>query len=383
MSLHADRGFLPRPNPLQSLDIKHNLVESLASDMPMLLASHKFRDMINKLPVIDYASVTGQELNRLMLIYSYFASAYIWGGIDEKPLEKAVLPKQISVPFVQLANKVGRPPILSYDSYCLQNWKTKNGKYNTDDIVVDNLELLQNFVDDYDEDWFILIHVDIEARGGRTLTGLNSARCKAFLDEGPELVCEGLKVMHSGLTSMVETFARMPEKCSPDVYYKKVRPYIFSFENVVYEDCFDNVPKSFRGETGAQSSLVPAIQLGLGIRHKQSMLTEHLNIMRDYMPPEDQSYLKNLEASVLPYDESHPHPEKWDMRAKIISYKNKELNEVYTSCIEELGKFREMHFQYAVDYIHKKVDNPTGTGGTPFMKWLKELRDETESFKLS
>ena len=380
MSIHTDRGFLPKPRPLTTLGVDHELVESLAKDMPMLLSAHKFRDMMRKLPLIDYANAEGQVLDRLMLIYSYFASAYIWGGIDEEELGELVLPRQISVPFVQLANKVGRPPILSYDSYCLQNWTTINGP----DIVVDNLELLQNFVDVYDEDWFILIHVDIEARGGEVIKHLTQAKAHGFLDKGPEVLTDDFKGMHKGIQSMVATFARMPEKCSPDVYFKKVRPYIFSFENVIYEDCFDGKPQSYRGETGAQSSLVPAIQLGLGIRHKQSMLTEHLEIMRNYMPPEDRCYLANLDASVSPYNyDTIPHPEKWDLRAKILHYKNKQLNEAYTACIEELYKFREMHFQYAIDYIHKKVDNPTGTGGTPFMKWLKELRDETDSFKLN
>jgi hypothetical protein len=29
-------------------------------------------------------------------------------------------------------------------------------------------------------------------------------------------------------------------------------------------------------------------------------------------------------------------------------------------------------------YVAQKVSNPIGTGGTEFMRWLKQLRDETE-----
>ena len=45
----------------------------------------------------------------------------------------------------------------------------------------------------------------------------------------------------------------MPEGCSAEVYFKKVRPYIFGFTDIVYEGCFGDVPQSYRGETGAQS----------------------------------------------------------------------------------------------------------------------------------
>jgi hypothetical protein len=33
--------------------------------------------------------------------------------------------------------------------------------------------------------------------------------------------------------------------------------------------------------------------------------------------------------------------------------------------------------EFALDYIFAKVADPSGTGGTPFMKWLSQLGDET------
>ena len=49
---------------------------------------------------------------------------------------------------------------------------------------------------------------------------------------------------------------RIPEKMDPALYYKTFRPYIRFFENVVYEGV-ETGPLDFRGETGAQSSIMP------------------------------------------------------------------------------------------------------------------------------
>ena len=57
----------------------------------------------------------------------------------------------------------------------------------------------------------------------------------------------------------VAVLKRIPEKMDPSLYYEKFRPYIRFFENVVYEGVPD-VPIHHRGETGAQSSIVPTMR---------------------------------------------------------------------------------------------------------------------------
>ena len=54
---------------------------------------------------------------------------------------------------------LGRPPILSYGSYCLDNWYRPNPK---EDISLENVALITNFLGGVDEDWFVTIHVCIE-----------------------------------------------------------------------------------------------------------------------------------------------------------------------------------------------------------------------------
>ncbi len=100
-----------------------------------------------------------------------------------------------------------------------------------------------------DEDWFILVHVDIEARAGAAMRAFQSA--KAVAD--PLAMQSLLETAAGSMALMNRTLDRMPEACSPEVYFKKVRPYIFGFTNIIYEGCFGNAPQNYRGETGRKA----------------------------------------------------------------------------------------------------------------------------------
>ncbi len=91
--------------------------------------------------------------------------------------------------------------------------------------------------------------------------------------------------------------------------------------------------------------------------------------MRQYMPPSHRAFIGHIE--------SHD-----SIRDYIIKNKANTLKPIYNSCLKQLHLFRTTHLNYAVEYIHKKVANPKGTGGTPFIQWLKQLTEETENFYL-
>jgi indoleamine 2,3-dioxygenase len=178
-------------------------------------------------------------------------------------------------------------------------------------------------------------------------------------------------------------FRKMPEKCDPYIYYHRVRPYIFGWKNnpslpegLVYEGCFDDKPQLFRGETGAQSSIVPALDALLSVVHEKDELREYLDEMKSYMPPSHRELIKFIE------DHSQV---KTDIK------NNEELIALFDDCCQEISIFRSQHLQYAADYIHNQNTKNTlfgtggskvrGTGGTPFMKYLRKHRDETDLTK--
>ena len=61
------------------------------------------------------------------------------------------------------------------------------------------------------------------------------------------------------------------------------------------------------------------------------------------------------------------------------------LTAAFNACIEQVARFRTRHLEYAASYINKQAgsiagnDPDVGTGGTPFMKYLKKHRDESRA----
>jgi indoleamine 2,3-dioxygenase len=390
----TDRGFLGIQDPLRNLTAQNEkyvpLVARLENISCMLgtwIEQRRLREeLVSNLRDVshlldeDFLDTLDEfSAERVMLLFSYMASAYVYARYE---LPATRIPCEIAIPLVKIAEKVGRKPILSYASYCLTNWERKvGGDLNVNPICLDNINLMTNFctpeVGKQDEDWFILIHVEIESNAAPGV-----AACKTLLAEAAQpwglkeqMAAHILTEIHRSLIGMNATLARMPEQCSPDNYFRWVRPYIFSFKDMVYEGCFNNAPQTFRGETGAQSTIIPIFLAALGVRHKDSMLTQHLEEMREYMPKPHREFLQNL---LIQQDEN---------AVPIVSLrrhaKNGRLREIYNDCIAQIVQFREKHFEYAVNYIYNKVESPEGTGGTPYVPWLKQLKEETEEHILS
>ena len=377
--------FFPKTPPIRYYKTKSKSLLNLtniASELPKLLLTNKVQTTINNLKKDDFSvdllinKKNEKEINLAMAHLSFIAHAFIWGG--KKP--EKILPEVVSDPWVKLSKYLGRPPILSYASYCLDNWY----KINDDKpIALDNVALINNFLGGVDEDWFVTIHVCIEDAAS---DAIDSAYKISKLDESSKTdeFLLNLNRINNSLKKVNEIFSKMPEKCDPYIYYHRVRPYIFGTKDnpdlkkgLIYENQYNNEPQFFRGETGAQSSIIPFLDGALGIEHTNDNLRHYLNEMRDYMPPNHRKMIEDVEVS---------------SNAKELIYRSKKLIQKYNSCLEEIRKFRAQHLEYAATYIHKQaqVSNSfgsggstvRGTGGTPFMKYLKKHRDETNQQKV-
>jgi indoleamine 2,3-dioxygenase len=289
----------------------------------------------------------------------------------------------LAQPWYAVAQRLGRPPVLSYASYALDNWRRLDSQKP---IALDNIVLLQNFLGGLDEEWFVVVHVQIERQAGAGLDGLVQAMNSAAADRQSDVLM-GLRALASAQTEMRNTLLRMKERCDPYVYYTRVRPYIHGWKNspalkdgLLYNgvSAYAGRPQAFRGETGAQSSIVPCLDAGLGITHAPDPLTVYLQEMRDYMPPRHRAFLHSLGQSVDERGRPLLSGYIQDRKAQ-----NPDLWTAFCACVDLLAQFREIHIGYADSYIHRQhqsyVSNPTavGTGGTPFMAYLQKHLDET------
>lgn len=366
------RGFLPSQDPLTRLPRDFDAWESIATGLPKLLASDHVRRSIEALPPFPLDRIgNDREWERAMTLLSYLGHAYVWRG----PRPADVLPKNLAMPWYAVAKNLGRPPVLSYSSYALHNYFRLDPKR---EIECGNIALIQNFLAGIDEEWFILIHVDIERKAAPGMAVLHGCLDAAETADAEQLQ-HLLTAVQRSVESMYATMTRMPEWCDPYIYYQRVRPYIHGWKNhpdlprgIVYEgvEAYSGRPQQFRGETGAQSAIVPSLDAMLGVGHKEDLLRSYLMEMRTYMPPAHREFIESLEA-------------RGSVRPFVQRCRRAGLTEAYNACLEEVERFRSLHLEYAGRYIFRQAQtddkNPhaVGTGGTPFMPYLTKHRDET------
>ncbi len=371
------RGFLPETDPVAHLPSELSIWDEIAYDLPKLLVSQRVRTFLRRLPVIDPTSVlqSPAQWRRAMQALSYIGHAYVWGEADPAPS----LPEAVARPWFLVAQRLGRPPVLSYASYALDNWRRLDPE---GPITLENIALLQNFLGGLDEEWFILIHVAIEAAAAPAIRVL-PLLVQAVREEKADEAQKFLETLAGTLEELYRLLLRMPEQCDPYIYYHRVRPYIHGWKNnpalpegLVYEGvaAYGGQPQQFRGETGAQSGIIPAVDAALGITHAEDPLRAYLREMLDYMPPGHRQFVLDFE--------------RYEMAQRRHFFMQPALKALYNACVHWVERFRSLHLEYAASYIARQhqasLANPTavGTGGTPFMPYLAKHRDETQQHKI-
>lgn len=189
-------------------------------------------------------------------------------------------------------------------------------------------------------------------------------------------------------------------------------------------------PMQFYGGSAAQSSLIPFLDLGLGVTHDSSKSQDFLLAMREYMPLKHREFLVYMKqvscirkfvidgmkrhgieigqdttlltaaeetlsslSSIVPSFAKFAAPK--DSAEKIIWI---QLRDAYDQCIEHLKAFRTTHISLVTEYIMSQQKKSSmektattgennaggkGTGGTELMGFLKPIRDNLSESLLS
>ncbi|WP_084398776.1 PrnB family protein [Henriciella aquimarina] len=380
--ISRERGFLCRHNADEVvLPAYLKPAVEAAMDLPHTMVTGRVRALLERLPVIDLdqfcKDASDEQIRKAFVHYTFMIQAYVW---DEPDAPKS-LPECLARPGWQLAHALDQKALLTYSTYVLDNW----AKIDKDGPVdLSNVYMIQPFLSGQDEAWFVLVHVAIEARAGDMLATIPELIEACALNDA-----KGVKIalarLAEGWDAVNAIFDRMPERCDPYIYFNRVRPYIHGWKDnpalaggLVYEGVPEagDTPQAFRGQTGSQSSIVPTMDALLSISHADDPLRHYLEELHAYRPVGHRRFIEDVRAA--------SHVRDW-----VSACDEAGIRQLYNDNVEKLARFRTRHLEYAATYINKQAggapgnDTEVGTGGTPFMKYLKKHRDEAEAHLLS
>ena len=368
--VHAQRGFLPDPDPLLELPPEYAAWDRINRELPGLLAAGSAAVVrsVSQLPTLELAGLqTAAMHNRAMVLLSVLAHAFVWAD-PQQP--RRLLPAAIALPLGTLAAQLGRPPLCTHATTVLHNWR----RLDPDGpIALGNVATLAGFFGGLDEAWFLLVTLEVEARGAPAVVcGLELQAAVAALDA--DAATEALERMHAILQDMTAALQRMYERCAPFVFFNRLRPFLAGWKDepllpdgLIYEG-FSPQPLQYFGASAAQSALFPLFDEVLGIAHDPGNAGGYLRQMR--------SYMLGGHRRLLDYVAGGPSVRQWLLRLP----EGGALRAAYNLCVGELGVLRTLHMRIAAEYIVAQARTGAearGTGSTTVIPFLKSVRDET------
>lgn len=198
-------------------------------------------------------------------------------GSLEYGLGRTILPACIARPLVKLADILSIPPFMSYAaSYALYNYYLDEETKGHEDYS--NLRLIRAFERGLDphssEAGFVLTHIHMVALTGPLLKGvidvlerIENLRTSPSSEDSEQVlhIKSSLRLVLGTMEKIEANMERMWSNSMPKDY-PSYRTFIFGitsqplFPNgVVYEGCFDDKPVDFRGESGANDSIIPLL----------------------------------------------------------------------------------------------------------------------------
>lgn len=386
-------GFLPEPDPLTTLPQEHELfrrMDRIRLNTPRYLGTERFRSIVDNFSDyflhhvargdpgewhdIEAHLRTNERLARLArLALGAMMQPYVLGSPHEARTGTvcARIPAGLARLMVFVSELLDVPPIIAYQDYSLANWERLDPH---EPIVLGNLMLLQYLLGGLDEAWFILVHVDIEARMGAVpdaaLFGM-----RGVATGNADMVATGLAIMKNGFDRMYESFLRMREHCSSDIFFERVRPYIMGQKmnpalpnGVIYEGVSEK-PFFLRGESGAQSSIIPLCAAALRVIYPDDEMSRYSREMHAYMPQGHRRFIADVRKA----------EKNFSIRQFVLEHKitHPFLFDLFALCLEGGKKFLTEHASFTEEYIHRHTAKSTaanphniGTGGSDFMQTL-------------
>uniref|UniRef100_A0A8C9FT13 I23O2 dioxygenase n=1 Tax=Pavo cristatus TaxID=9049 RepID=A0A8C9FT13_PAVCR len=384
--LSEEYGFL-LPSPLTELPPSYSPWMDIAHELPKLIASHQLRACIHQMPQLNTQHLRGrEELHLAHLVLSFLTMGYVWQEGEEGTMR--VLPRNLAVPFWEVSQALGLPPILTHADFVLANWRRKDPSRP---LEIENLEPIISLPGGESLHGFILVTLLVEkaAVPGIKAT-IQAIHALQHLDD--ELLHRALQGLAAAIGDMDKALQQMHGNSSLPAPAVLTCPCLCSWRDnaamphgLLYEGVSEQ-PMAFSGGSAAQSSVLHAFDELLGIQHSQES-TAFLHRMRDYMPPPHRAFIRDISRAP-------------SLRQHILSSADLRLREAFNHCITALADFRSHHIAIVTKYIAVakakagqeeacSTGKPPaaleakGTGGSHIFIFLKSVRDSTREGLIS
>lgn len=274
-------------------------------------------------------------------------------------------------------------------SYALFNYRLADPAGG---LEYSNLRLIRAFEHGLDpsssEAGFVLVHIDMVKNSGPLVAGtMQCLDAAARAGPGPGSAAartalnRGLSGILEAMTSINGVMETMWAKSRP-TEYTSFRTFIFGITSqsmfphgVVYEGLNDDEPMSFRGESGANDSMVPLMDNLLQVPMPSTPLTAILKDFRQYRPSNHKAFLQyvrdrsvelDLRAFALALDDGGGGGGGDDETRELV----RRSRGLWLQILNQVRDFRWRHWCFAREYILKRTAHPTATGGSPIVTWL-------------
>ena len=376
--ISEETGFVSASPPLCVLPPYFAKWEAVMSKLSSLIMQKRIRQEILALPSLEFTSNTltsEAEWWRAMVVITFLAHAYQWGEGESGVPNK--IPRILAVPWWHVAVHLQVPPVLSYAITVLYNWSLRDPSGPMDG---DNLHATNTFTGTEDESWFYIVGLLVELKAVPGLKAIGNVY--SAMERRDDIVVKQCLIdVAAALQAMLVALNSMYERCRPKTFYTEVRPFqagskgLKCFpDGLVYEGV-DEVPKKFSGASAAQSAVIHVFDIFLEAKHCGDD-HDFLKDMRQNMPVNHRKFLAELS-------------ERPSIRDYAKGADSEELVQSYNKAIQALAHFRSEHVILVTRYIVMQKQhslNPSledkGTGGTDFMVFLKNVRDDTLALQL-
>lgn len=243
-------------------------------------------------------------------------------------------------------------------SYSLYNYQLVDPNAKNP-LAYENLKLIRAFGGQPSEHGFILVHVAMVAHSGDVV--------KYSLASLDAVEKKDRKALDTAFTGLLNAFRRIQNvmdtmwKHSLPGDYDDFRTFIMGTKNqpmfpngVIYEGV-SSEPTFFRGESGANDSMIPTADnlLELTAKMPSNPLTETLRDFRSYRPSNHNQWVSWVEKRAQ------------ELGVRDFALQDANTGVLYLALLDQVREFRNRHWNFTKEYIIKYSKHNVGTGGSP------------------